>query len=265
MHDTLSALVERALIDNYRPLEFYLREHSRLPGPRANLELMNDVSHLLAAAIPKYPDGVRSLINYFANGERKVVVSNTPGEFVMLCGVVAYGACAAVQPEWRVETFQLLSHYSCSPYWRVRECVATAYQHLVQADLQGTGVELTKLAESEKYLQQRAAVATLSEPRLLFDADSLKLALELHRIVLEKVHQVPSEDRKNEDFRVLRRGLGYTISVVTAAAPDEGFTLMRQWATWNDPDIVWILRENLKKKRLAKFIENTEDIFKLLA
>ncbi len=39
-HSTLSALVERSLAGNLRPLEFYLREQSRLPGTRANLELV---------------------------------------------------------------------------------------------------------------------------------------------------------------------------------------------------------------------------------
>jgi len=47
-HSTLSSLVERALTGNQRPLEFYLLDQSRLPGPRANLELVDDVSDLFA-------------------------------------------------------------------------------------------------------------------------------------------------------------------------------------------------------------------------
>src|SRR5258708_486224 len=101
MHDTLSSLVERALTGNQRPLEFYLRDNSRLPGPRANLELADDLGSLLAASLPRYPENVRTLLNHFANGDRKMVASNTPSEFVMLCGIIAFGACAAVDPEWR--------------------------------------------------------------------------------------------------------------------------------------------------------------------
>jgi hypothetical protein len=40
MHETLASLVARALEGSPRPLEFYLREQSRLPGPRANLALV---------------------------------------------------------------------------------------------------------------------------------------------------------------------------------------------------------------------------------
>jgi hypothetical protein len=64
---------------------------------------------------------------------------------------------------------------------------------------------------------------------------------------------------------VLRQTLGYAVSVITAAAPERGFALMRTCATWGDTDIVWILRENLKKKRLAKFVEYTAELSELLA
>jgi hypothetical protein len=82
---------------------------------------------------------------------------------------------------------------------------------------------------------------------------------------LERLRHVPATDRKREEFRVLRRTLGYTLSVITAAAPERGFALMRECASWNDSDVVWILRENLKKKRLAKFAQDAEVVSKLLA
>jgi len=40
---------------------------------------------------------------------------------------------------------------------------------------------------------------------------------------------------------------------------------MNQCVKWGDTDINWILRENLKKKRLAKFVGYTEGLSKLLA
>lgn len=256
MHDTLSSLVERALMGSPRPLEFYLREHSGLPGPHANTELANDVSTLLAASIPRHPDKVHFLVNYFANNERKAVVSNTPAEFVMLCGVLAFGSCAAAYPEWQDEMFVYLKQYACSQFWRVREFVAMAYQRLLQADAQTTLAHLMELAKNGNYLQQRAAVTTLAEPQLFYSSDLVIPALEVQRIVLCGIHAVPVRDRKREDFRVLRRALGHTVSVVTAAAPEKGFALLSECATWNDADITWVLRENLRKKRLAKFIRD---------
>lgn len=265
MHDTLSSLVERALTGNQRPLEFYLRDNSKLPGPRANLELADDLGSLLAASLPRYPDNVRSLLNHFANGDRKMVASNTPSEFIMLCGIIAFGACAAVEPDWRAETTELLNHYACSSYWRVREGVAMAYQHLLNADSQETISRLLRLAAEGTYLQQRAAVAAVAEPSLLYTPEISHAGLKIQRIVMERLREASQADRKSEDFRVLRRTLGYTLSVITAALPEQGFALMCECAQWNDPDVVWILRENLKKKRLAKFPADTEKLAKLLA
>ncbi len=37
-----------------------------------------------------------------------------------------------------------------------------------------------------------------------------------------------------------------------AASPVEGFTVMRTAAAVRDPDIAWIIRENLRKKRLSE-------------
>ncbi len=265
MHDTLASLVERAVMGSYRPLEFYLREQSRLPGPRANLELVNDVSSLLAATVPKYPDKVRSLLDYFANGNRKMVQSNTPAEFVMLCGIVGYGECAAVYAPWRAEVQEMLKHYACSSYWRIREAVTMGYQRLLDADMQGTLAYLMQLAREGSLLQQRAAIAAVAEPMLLVSQTMIVAALEIQRIALERLHGIAAVERRNEDFRTLKRTLGYTLSVVTAVNPEEGFALMRACAVWNDADITWILRENLKKKRLAKFIEDTEGVSQLLA
>ncbi len=264
MHDTLSSLVERALKGEQRPLEYYLREQSRLPGSRANLELASDVSNLLAAVVSERPDEVRKLLNYLVSGA-KTVVSNTPDEFVVLCGVVAFGACAAARSEWRGETFAWLGDFACSSAWRVREGVAIAFQRLLPVAPEETIGYLMDLATKGNCFQQRASIAAIAEPPLLHTPTMIDAALAIQRLVLERLHAVPVTERKREDVRALRQALGYTVSVVAAATPERGFALMRECATWGDADINWVLRENLKKKRLAKYTEHTEILSKLLA
>src|SRR5437763_2444220 len=199
VHDTLSSLLERALVGSPRPLEFYLREHSGLPGPHANINLANDVSSLLAASIPQHADNVRSLLHYLTNNESKAVVGNTPAGFVVLCGVLAFGFCAAVCSEWRDEAFTHLEYHASSPFWKVCDFVAMAYQRLLQADAHTTLAHLMELARSGNYLQQRAAVTTLAEPQLFYSADLVVPALEVQRIVLSYVRAVPVRERRRED------------------------------------------------------------------
>lgn len=264
MHETLTPLVERALMGNRRPLEFYLREQSHLPGPRANLELVNDLSRLLAVLARVQPDNVHMLLNHLVHHHYMVVESNTPDEFVILCGVVAYGACAAEKPEWRGETFEFLDSCAGSNSWRVREGVAIAFQRLLSTTPRETLGHLLKLARNGDFLQQRAAIAAVAEPPLLNTPDMISGALDMQRVVMERVHKASIADRKREDFRALRKALGYTLSVVTAATPDDGFALMQVCAGWGDADVIWVLRENLKKKRLAKYVEHVEELSKLL-
>jgi hypothetical protein len=52
--------------------------------------------------------------------------------------------------------------------------------------------------------------------------------------------------------------------VITAAAPERGFALLRECASWDDKDIRWIVAENLKKRRLAKFVSDREGVERLL-
>jgi hypothetical protein len=67
-----------------------------------------------------------------------------------------------------------------------------------------------------------------------------------------------AKSRKDEAFKILMQGLGYCLSVFVQHCPAEGFALMRKSAAVRDPDMAWILRENLKKKRLYE--KHEEDV-----
>lgn len=264
MQDTLQPLIERALAGQPGFLEFYLRDQSRLPGARANVELAQDFSHLLASLGAVCPHETRALLNHLVRDEQKVV-SNTPGEFVFMCGVLAFGACAAAIPEWRADVFALLTQYARSLAWRVREATALALQKLLVAAPDETLLLLMNLLDQGDCFQLRACLAAISEPALLNSIEFVDAALVMQRVAIEYLHALPTVERKRTDVRILRQALGYTLSVVTAARPDDGFALMCEIATWNDPDVNWVLRENLKKRRLAKFRDYTARVIDLLA
>ncbi len=88
-------------------------------------------------------------------------------------------------------------------------------------------------------------------------------ALELHKVIFDRI--LASSERESDDFKTLRKGLGYTLSVVVCAIPGEGFEYLRQLVELQDSDVAWIIRENLKKKRLIKnFPERVDSIRELL-
>jgi hypothetical protein len=263
MDETLQPLIVRALQDNPRPLEFFLREQSHLPGPRANLKLVDDVAHLLAEAVSAREEDARRVIDYLTRDEKTLEV-NTPGEFVVLCGVVASGVCAAVYPAWRQEVIARLSEFACNASWRVREGTAIAFQRLLEVAPEETSACLRIWASEGNCWQQRASIAAFAEPVLMNDAAMRDAAFDIQQMIVRRFHAVPLYERKREDVRALRKAMGYALSVITAALPEQGFAMMRECASWDDADINWILRENLKKKRLAKFSDQVEQLAKIL-
>jgi len=101
-------------------------------------------------------------------------------------------------------------------------------------------------------LEMRATAAAVADPPLLQDEGIALRGLALQQSILDQVMRTPVEARKSEPFKILRKGLGFTISVVVCAVPEAGFSLLQSMVDVDDRDVVWILRQNLKKKRLSR-------------
>ena len=119
---------------------------------------------------------------------------------------------------------------------------------------------LRRCALDASPLEWRAMIAGVAEPALLRDPAQAADALDLHYSALVFLRRLPAEVRHNDDVRALRKALGYSVSVVAAALPAPGLAQMRAWALWHDPDVDWLLRENLKKRRLAAWPDALDTI-----
>ncbi len=101
------------------------------------------------------------------------------------------------------------------------------------------------------WLTLRAVAAGLAHPPILEDPDVALYAVETAATLVAALTRAGAKDRREESFKILRQGLGYSLSVFAAASPGEGFTLLRKCAAVGDPDLAWVIRENLKKKRIS--------------
>ncbi len=126
-----------------------------------------------------------------------------------------------------------------------------ALQRIGEADPAALLAQLDSWLAEGSFLELRAVAAALAHPPLLADGAFARRALFLADRIMKRVAAAPRGVRGQEGFRVLRQGLGYALSVLAAAEPERGFALLERWAARPDPDLNWILRENLKKKRLA--------------
>ena len=111
------------------------------------------------------------------------------------------------------------------------------------------------LAEAEPWaagtrLEQRAAAAGLCEPGLLGDMATAERVLAVLDAITATVRG--AADRRGAEFVALRKALGYCWSVAAVAALARGRELMERWLADDDPDVRWIMRENLGQARLAR-------------
>ena len=226
----------RAQLRALKDWDAFLLQASGLPGPRGNIELGQAVADEGDLAL------FQRLLTFTA--DRAPV--NTPEEFLAFCGTLGLGRLLA---EGHMQHLPTLRACAADPRWRAREAVAMALQRLGDADMDRLLAEMQEWAQGNP-LEQRAAAAGLCEPRLLKDPRHVRAVLDILDQITASILANPS--RRSEEFLALRKGMAYCWSVAVAALPEEGKPRMEKWLAEPDADVRWIMKENLKKNRLAR-------------
>ena len=207
----------------------HLDAHSGLPGPRANIALAEAVADLGDAALFE---------ELLASGD----------EYRTFCGVLGLGSSAADE-----QVAARLHELARDERWRVREAVAMGLQRLGDSDLPSLERIVLEWADDGDPLVQRAAVAAICEPRLLRAPEAAATAVEVCRRCTAGLVARPSAERSDTNVRSLRQTLGYGWSVAVAADPEPGLAAFAALDE-TDRDVAWIVRENRRKKRLARLL-----------
>lgn len=226
----------KEILRNLSQWDSYLLAESGLPGPRGNLELVEAVSEV----------GSEDLFKRYLTFDADKAPTGTAEEFLAMCGVVGLGRLIR---EGKGEYWPCLRSFAKDQRWRVREGVAIALQ------IVGSGNMKLLLEEMESWsrgdlLERRAVVAALCEPKLLKDSEAVSGVLNiLERITMDLLK---AANRREDDFKVLRKTLGYGWSVAVVAGGEEGKSRLEKWFSHEDKDIRWIMKENLRKDRLSR-------------
>lgn len=212
----------------------YLKANSNLPGPRANLELLYGFA---AESDDKTVDACLKCI--------LPDTANSPEEFVGMCGILGY---AVRHRESNKETIDFLRKYASHASWRIREAVAMGIQEISAGGVAETLANLGPMIDGN-FLEQRAVVAGLCEPKLLRDKEAHGKILG----IMERItKQFDHGDRLTNEEDSLRKALGYGWSVIVAAASGDGKKTFEKLFDLPGKHVKWIIRENLKKNRLIK-------------
>ncbi len=207
----------------------YLSERSGLPGPRANLPLA------IAAARRASEEAIAELL---ADG----------GEFAVMCAAAAQARRSADPTRERAART-----LAADDRWRVREGVALGLQLRADEDPTAVAALVRDWVDDPDPLVQRAAIATICEPRLLRTPPMAAAALHACRRATDHLAALPADRRTAPPVRTLRQALGYCWSVAVAADPALGIPAFRALDS-TDADVAWVVKENLRKKRLASLL-----------
>jgi hypothetical protein len=224
----------------------FLRQNSRLPGPRANLELLH-------AAVDEGDDARFRHWREIDRGDE-----DAPDEFVVCCGVTGLGqlAASAFDRSKRLPPGPVheLKRWANDPRWRVREAVAMGLQRIGDASPHALCDVAEKWVDGTAY-QRRAAVAGVCEPRFCVRAAgvSARIAAVLDRATSAYAGE---RDRRADGPVALRKALSYGWSVALAGDPRDVVPVFDRWARYavDDADVRRMVRENLTKSRIAAVI-----------
>lgn len=236
-------------IDEYREAlesaadrETYLLAHSGLPGPRGNLELARAAAEVCST----------TELRRWARLAPDQAPTGRAEEFLAFAGVLGLG-WQLVKGDRRA--LDELRRHASDPRWRIREAVAMALQLWGEVDFKALAAAMHEWAHGLS-LERRAAAAALCEPVLLTTPKRVGEVVSVLTEATTGIVQASAEERRSEEYKALRKGLGYCWSVAVAAAPEVGKPafeeLVGRAAASNDRDLAWVARKNLRKRRLQR-------------
>lgn len=228
----------------------FIEANSDLPGPRANIELASVFAQMISGRNEEELNLLWGLCKSFTQRSPLEAPVNSPQEFIPFCGAVGIGKMGSIADVFYTEALFELRGLSRDPRWRMREAVRIGLQSLLQKHPQETLHALHSWIPAGNLLELRAVAAGVGDPDLLQAEEFARSALQIHAEIFDHVCTI--DNRKTEDFRTLRKALGYTLSLVVVGIPGIGFELVDALISTGDEDLIWIVKSNLKKNRLLK-------------
>lgn len=172
----------------------------------------------------------------------KEAPNEAPEVALVVAGAVGMGRLIAEGEARHVDTVRTLAS---DPRWRVREGVTMAMHRIGRED-PSRMLDIAEEWATGQPLEQRAAVAAIAQPELLEEAEHARRALDLLDDLTEALHEARTHD--DEALIALRKALGVAWSAAVAALPEEGRHRFEAWLAVDDPDVRWVLEQNLKQR-----------------
>jgi hypothetical protein len=234
MGNKVALYVEK--LKSMKDWDSFLLKESGLPGPRGNIELAQAFADVAE----------ESLIKSYISINPAEAPENSAKLFLTFCGIVGLGTLVNRS---KLDYLKQLRKFASDERWRIREAVAMELQRVGDGDMSFLLQEMKEWSKGNAF-EKRAAIAALCEPRLLASDEVSSSVLDILEDITLSITN--SEDTKSKAFEVLKKGLAYCWSVAVVACPEKGKKLFEKWVGSKDKNVIWVVKQNLKKKRLLK-------------
>ena len=219
----------------------YLKEHSNLPGPRTNLTLAFKTSELLTKSWTQNRKFVQQCFNEW---------TSTEDEYLLLTRNMTLGYILSKHDE--PAFIKVLYRENFNPMWRRREAVTLGLQKTL-VERPGFTLQLLRdWADERNWLLRRNVLMVLAHPQALKVNSDVRE--ELRRVIheaMDAVRDAEPEERRSDGFKLLKKSLGFILSVA-AGYDDRVIDDMQRWASTGNRYLKSIVKQNLKKKRLQR-------------
>lgn len=228
----------------------YLELNSDLPSRRANIELANAFADLTDNYNGIELENIWTLCQALIQLNSNKAPTNNPKEFLPFCGIWAIGAIGANNQSFYQESLSILKEFANDQRWRVREAVAFGLQKLLKKHHSKVLKKLENWILQDNWLVMRAVAAGIAHPSVLTNKQVSSKALEIHHKIFLNIND--SRDITSKNFKILKKGLNYTLSVVIQSSPKDGFAFFERYTSIENKQLQDIIKENLNKNRLIK-------------
>lgn len=219
----------------HRSCRLYLLRNSGLPDNPCNLSLAQAFAR--TAGI--------NLIHEYASLTAQQAPENSPEEYLSYCGVLGLGR---LMIEGKENAGEPLRKAASDRRWRIRKAVKEALQMIGEHDFGQLLAIGSEWIDGNPYVQ-RAVITSVCKRKLLRDR---RYANQVVQLLDQAMNTIRESRPSTPGYTLLKKALGYCWSRVLVAYPEEGTPEFERWLFSNHPGIRWIVKKNLKKKRLVK-------------
>ena len=234
-----------------KKLEETLVANSNLPGKRANLELAFAVADFFGSG--NLNESSWKMLTEWARIAPEDAPVNHPKEFLPFCAILSLGSSYSLAGQKnKAKVIDIIKNAASDPRWRMREAAAMGFQRIAEEDFNVIKRLFSEWIGKATFSEKRAILVALAHPPILNKEENVAFCFQMADEVLQGLLDLKRSDEETEEYTILKKGLGFTLSVYVVYSPGKGFSFLKEWAQKGNEEIRKIIKTNLSKSRLVK-------------